>query len=196
MSTPEFYANAKAYDIAFGDRDFVDECNFLEYALKEFGGKEFVGLKFAGLPNYQTLKLSNPTNSQTHKPSFLELAAGPAQHAREFARRGWRAVALDLSQDMLDYAQAGAAHDGVTIETTCADMIDFTLSAPVAVAANLMESLSHLTTNEQVVAHLRAVSRNLLPGGVFVIEMAHPETIWRDSLPNFWTSTPRRWHRD
>ena len=189
MSTPEFYANAKAYDIAFGDRDFVDECNFLEYALKEFGGKEFVGLKFAGLPNHQTLKLSNPTNSQTHKPSFLELAAGPAQHAREFARRGWRAVALDLSQDMLDYAQAGAAHDGVTIETTCADMIDFTLSAPVAVAANLMESLSHLTTNEQVVAHLRAVSRNLLPGGVFVIEMAHPETIWRDSLPNFWTST-------
>ena len=90
---------------------------------------------------------------------------------------------------MLDYAQAGAAHDGVIIETTCADMTDFTLSAPVAVAANLMESLSHLTTNEQVVAHLRAVSRNLLPGGVFVIEMAHPETIWRDSLPNFWTST-------
>ncbi len=164
MSTPEFYANAKAYDIAFGDRDFVDECNFLEYALRTFGGLAFVS------------------------PSFLELAAGPAQHAREFARRGWRAVALDLSQDMLDYARAGAAQDGVTIETACADMTDFTLTEPVALVANLMESLSHLTTNDQIVAHFQAVGRNLLPGGIFVIEMAHPETIWRDSLPNFWTS--------
>ena len=176
MSTPEFYANAKAYDVAFGDRDFVDECNFLEYALRTFGS-----LEFGGLTNIQTSQPANPL-------SFLELAAGPAQHAREFAKRGWRAVALDLSQDMLDYAGEGAAGEGVQIEAVCADMTDFTLREPVALVANLMESLSHLTTNEQVVAHFQAVARNLLPGGIFVIEMAHPETIWRDSLPNFWTS--------
>jgi hypothetical protein len=67
-------------------------------------------------------------------------------------------------------------------------MTDFTLDQPVALAANLMESLSHLVTNEQVVAHMRAVSRNLLPGGIFVIEMAHPDSIWRDNLPNIWLS--------
>ena len=163
MSTPEFYANARAYDIAFGDRDFVDECNFLEFCLREFG------------------KLA------IAKSSFLELAAGPARHAREFARRGWRSVALDLSQDMLDYASAGAQAEGVVIEPLCGDMTDFTLSEPVALVANLMESLTHLTTNEQVVAHFRAVSRNLLPGGIFVIELAHPDSIWRESLPNFWS---------
>ncbi len=28
----------------------------------------------------------------------------------------------------------------------------------------------------------------MLPGGIFVIEMAHPDTIWRDNLPNLWQS--------
>ncbi|MCS7056914.1 MAG: class I SAM-dependent methyltransferase [Thermoflexales bacterium] len=165
MTSPEFYANARAYDIAFSDRDFADECNFLEWCLRTHG-----------------------CVAADDSRSFIELACGPARHAREFARRGWRAVALDLSPDMLDYARQGAIRDGVLLETVAADMADFTLDRPVALAANLMESLSHMVTNEQVVAHLRSVSRSLLPGGVFVIEMAHPSTIWRDNLPNVWSS--------
>lgn len=42
--------------------------------------------------------------------------------------------------------------------------------------------------NEQVVDHLRAVSRNLLPGGIFVMQLAHPRDIWHDSLGDTWTS--------
>lgn len=163
MSTPEFYREARAYDIAFGDRDFNEECDFLEWCLRQHGVV------------------------QGDSNSFLELAAGPARHARVFARRGWRSVALDLSDDMLDYAQQGARREGVSLELVKGDMCDFALQKPIALAANLMESLSHLTTNEQVAAHLRAVSRNLLPGGIFLIEMAHPADIWRDNLPNYWT---------
>ncbi len=144
----------------------MGECDFLEYCLRELGTVEVA-----------------------HARSYLELACGPARHARELARRGWRASGLDLSQDMLEYAQAGAVSDGVHIEGVCADMTDFTLPEPVALASNLMESLSHLTTNEQVVAHLRAVAKNLLPGGVFVIEMAHPDSLGRECLPNMWTSS-------
>jgi SAM-dependent methyltransferase len=164
MSSPEFYREARAYDIAFSDRDYGAECDFLVWCGTQFG--------VAG----------------DHGRSFLELACGPARHAREFARRGWRAVGLDMSADMLEYATDGATREGVRIETLAADMTDFTLDKPVAIAANMMESLSHLVTNEEVVRHLRAVSRNLLPGGIFVIEMAHPDSIWRDSLPNTWVS--------
>lgn len=164
MSTPEFYREARAYDIAFGDRDFNEECDFLDWCLREHGAV------------------------QGDSRSFLELAAGPARHARAFAHRGWRSVALDLSDDMLGYAQQGAKREGVSLELVKGDMCSFALNKPIALAANLMESLSHLTTNEQVVAHLRAVSDNLLPGGILVIEMAHPADIWRDNLPNFWTS--------
>jgi SAM-dependent methyltransferase len=184
MSTRELYADVRSYDIAFGsDRDFVKECNFLEYCLKKFGSSGV--WRSGGLepdPQFQT------SHSGTPPVSFLELAAGPARHAREFARRGWRSVALDLSSDMLKYAQQGAIAEGVKIETVCAGMTDFTLEHPVTLAANLLESLSHLTTNEQVVDHLRAVSRNLLPGGIFVIQSTHPRYFWHDSLGDAWTS--------
>jgi len=162
MTTPELYADARIYDIAFSDRDFAAECDFLAWCLAQ--------------------------HSPVNQRSFLELACGPARHAREFARRGWRAIGLDLSPHMLEYAAQGAARDGVRLECLAADMIDFTLDQPVALAANLMESIAHLLTNEQVVSHLRAVARNLLPGGLFIIETAHPATIWRDSLPNTWVS--------
>jgi SAM-dependent methyltransferase len=195
MSSPEFYRNARAYDIAFGDRDFPDECNFLEWCLDHFGFQIDVPdpaprneERDEDHGNLQLQSESNRQSSIGNRQSFLELACGPARHAREFAKRGWRAVGLDLSPDMLEYACEGAAREGVILETVAADMTDFTLREPVALVANLMESLSHLVTNEQVVDHFRAVSRNLLPGGVFVIEMAHPDTIWRDSLPNLWLS--------
>lgn len=180
MSSPEFYRNARAYDIAFADRDFADECNFLEWCLKTHGSLE---LEDSRLPARESSisNLESPT-------SFLELACGPARHAREFAKRGWHTVGLDLSQDMLDYACEGAAREGVKIETVAGDMTNFTLREPVALAANLMESLTHLITNEQVVEHLCAVSRNLIAGGIFVIEMAHPDSIWRDNLPTVWQS--------
>jgi SAM-dependent methyltransferase len=178
----EFYTDVRSYDIAFGDRDFVGECNFLEYCLKEFGSPELWRAGSSEPPQAQTSHSRNPP------VSFLELAAGPARHVREFARRGWRSVALDLSPDMQEYAQAAAIAEGLKIEAVCADMTDFTLEQPVTLAANLLESLCHLTTNEQVVDHLRAVSRNLLPGGIFVIEMAHPRYMWHDSLCHRWTS--------
>jgi SAM-dependent methyltransferase len=179
MSSPEFYRNARAYDIIFGDRDFEDECNFLEWCIDHFG---------FSISDFGLSAEAHRKSKIENRKSFLELACGPARHAREFAKRGWRAVALDLSQDMLDYAGEGAAREGVTIETVAGDMTNFTLREPVALAANLMESLTHLVTNEHVVDHLRAVSRNLIAGGIFVIEMAHPDSIWRDNLPTVWQS--------
>jgi len=172
MSSPEFYSNAQAYDIAFSDRNFVDECNFLDYCLKTYGA---IGTPRGG-------------RSADHRQSFLELACGPGRHAQEFAGRGWRAVGLDLSPEMLEYARSIEVLANRPVSWHAADMCDFALEEPVTLAANLMESLSHLTTNERVVNHLRAVSSNLVSGGIFVIEMAHPDTIWRDSLPNSWRS--------
>ncbi|MBX7214003.1 MAG: class I SAM-dependent methyltransferase [Thermoflexales bacterium] len=161
MSSPEFYANARAYDIAFGDRDFDDECNFLEWCWR--------------------------TYALTPERRFLELACGPGRHAITLAKRGWRASGLDLSPEMLEYAGDVASAAGAHVRWLAADMRDFSLDAPASLIACLMESLSHLVTNDDVVAHLKTVSRNLLPGGLYVLEMAHPSTIWRDGLPNLWT---------
>jgi SAM-dependent methyltransferase len=160
MSTPEFYANARAYDIAFGDRDYADECRSLEWCWRAHGA--------------------------TAERSFLELACGPGRHAQQVARLGWRAVGLDLSRNA-PYAEEVARSSGAVVDWRIGNMVDYSLPQPVSLVGCLMESLTHLVTNEEVVTHLRAVARSLVPGGVYVIEMAHPDSIWREGLPNFWT---------
>jgi SAM-dependent methyltransferase len=167
MLNKEFYRNARAYDIAFSDREFDVECDFLEYAAAEFG----------------TINLNGPDNK-----SFVELGCGPGRHAREMARRGWRSTALDISQDMIEFAVEEARRKNLKIEPVVADMCDYTLSKPVALSATLMESISHLVTNEQMVSHFKAVARNTVPGGIYVIEATHPLFFFPDNEVNTWVS--------
>jgi len=167
MEQKTFYRNARAYDIAFGDRDFPDECDFLEWCFKKHSG----------------LKLK-----EIEEKSFLEMASGPSRHAIEFAKRNWRAVALDNSKDMLGYAAELAVKENVKLETVAKDMTKFKLRKPVALAATMMESIAHITTNEQMISHLNSVADNLIPGGIYVIEATHPNGFFPDEEVNKWIS--------
>lgn len=163
----EFYKNARVYDIAFNDREFNTECNFLEWALKKHG----------------TVK-----HKKNDKKSFIELACGPGRHAREMAKRGWKSSALDLSKEMVEFAALEAEREGLKISAIEADMTKFKLKKPVMLACTLMESISHLVTNEQMISHLKSVSKNLVSGGVYVIEMTHPMFYFPDDEANTWIS--------
>jgi SAM-dependent methyltransferase len=106
--------------------------------------------------------------------SVLELAAGPAEHALEFARRGVRATALDLSPAMCARASQKASAGGLGLDVMQADMRDFKLAAPVDLAVTMLNSACHLMTLDDLVAHLAAVSRAVTPGGLYIMELAHP----------------------
>jgi len=106
--------------------------------------------------------------------SVLELAAGPAEHALEFARRGVPATALDLSPAMCAYAEQKASAAGLGLDVVRADMRDFKLAEPVALAVTMLNSACHLMTLDDLVAHLAAVSQAVAPGGLYIIELAHP----------------------
>lgn len=164
----EFYRNAKAYDIAFLERDFDVECDFLEWCLNNLAG----------------LKKSN-----RQKKRFLELASGPARHAREFAKRGWKSYALDISDEMVEYAVHEAKKEGLEIQGIVGDMVNFKLNKKAILAASLMESIAHITTNDDMVSHLKSVARNLKPGGIYVIEATHPQFFFPDDEPNTWESS-------
>ena len=167
MKNNNFYQNAKAYDIAFNDREFDTECDFLEWCLK----------------NHAKVK-----KTKLAKKRFLELGSGPSRHAIEMARRGWNAAALDLSKPMLDYASDLAETEGVKIKTINADMTNFKLDKKVILSATLMESISHLITNEQILSHFKSVADNTVPGGIYVIEASHPMFFFPDKEANKWTT--------
>ncbi|MCL2583448.1 MAG: class I SAM-dependent methyltransferase [Streptosporangiales bacterium] len=106
--------------------------------------------------------------------SVLELAAGPAEHARELAARGLRATALDQSKAMCAYAAERADEAGLDLDVVEADMRDFRLPGTFDAAITMLNSLCHLFTLDDMVAHLRAVAAHVVPGGLYVIELTHP----------------------
>jgi SAM-dependent methyltransferase len=112
--------------------------------------------------------------------SVLELAAGPAEHARELAKRGVRAAALDWSAAMCGYAASQAKAAGVALDIIEADMRDFRVAGPDGArvtfdaAITMLNSACHLFTLDDLVRHLTAVRAHLVPGGLYVVELAHP----------------------
>lgn len=106
--------------------------------------------------------------------TVIELAAGPAEHARLLASRGLAATALDINPVMCAWASDRAAESGLELAVAEADMRDFALGARFDLAITMLNSLCHLMTLDDLVAHLTAVARNVAPGGLYIAELAHP----------------------
>jgi SAM-dependent methyltransferase len=102
----------------------------------------------------------------------LELAAGPAEHAREFARRGVRAIALDLNPAMCEYAREQGR--GLPLEVVRGDMTGFRLGTTFDLVITMLDSTAHLMTLDDFVAYLGCVRDHLAGNGLAVIEMSHP----------------------
>src|SRR5262249_3913648 len=115
-------------------------------------------------------------SAKHHQPpsSVLELAAGPAEHARELARRGLQATALDLNPAMCARARALAPAAGVPLTVVQADMRDFSLPGRFDLAITMLNSLCHLLTLDDMLRHLTAVGRHLDRDGLYIMELAHP----------------------
>jgi SAM-dependent methyltransferase len=148
----ELYRQAYYYDIVF-HRDVSREVNFIGALFQQRTGRAL--------------------------ESVLDIACGPAYHARAFARRGVRAAGLDLRKEMIDFARDQAAAEGVTLEWIVGDMREFTLLQPVDVAFTLFDGLDSLQTNDEIVRHFRAVATHLKAGGLYLIDATHP----RDCSP-------------
>lgn len=106
--------------------------------------------------------------------TVLELAAGPAEHAREFARRGIAATALDLNPAMCAYAADQAKLAGVALDIVQADMTDFELGRRFDLIVTMLDSTAHLMTLDALVAHLDRAAGHLAEDGLYILEMSHP----------------------
>ncbi len=142
------YENPRLYDLAFSFRDIPEECDGILALARRHG-------------------VAKPR-------SVLELACGPAHHLREFARRGLAASGVDLSADMLEYAKALCARDGVDVTLRRGDMRRFRTRVPVDLVVCLFDSFTHCTTDEDGVRALRSAGASLRKGGVLLLELTHP----------------------
>jgi hypothetical protein len=104
--------------------------------------------------------------------TVLELAAGPAEHAREFAARDIDATALDLNPAMCAYAVESGR--GLPLTVVQADMTAFRLGRRFDLIVTMLDSTAHLMTLDDFVGHLDRAAEHLDDSGLYIIEMSHP----------------------
>ena len=122
--------------------------------------------------------------------SVLELAAGPADHARELARRGLHSTALDINPTMCAWARGQAGRHGLALDVVEADMRDFKVAGSFDLAITMLNSACHLFTLDDMLAHLGSVAAHMLPGGLYIMELAHPADVLAEAsrTSNEWTT--------
>jgi SAM-dependent methyltransferase len=121
--------------------------------------------------------------------SLLDIPCGSGRHSVELARRGYRMTGIDLSDDFLSFARAGAAEADVPMDLRPGDMRNPNLDAGAFDGAFCFGNSFPYLDRAGVIAFLAALSRAIRPGGRLVIDTGcAAESI----LP---TLLPQRWHR-
>ena len=104
------------------------------------------------------------------RPSLLlDLACGTGVPTLLLAREGYRLIAVDRSEAMLEVLAAKV--NDFDIRLVQSDIRDFTLPEPVDAAICLYDSMNYLLTVDDLTQSLRSVHRSLKPEGLFAFDM-------------------------
>jgi SAM-dependent methyltransferase len=151
------YTAPRLYEIAF-DMNRKGEVDFLVHCFKRFARR--------------------PVRT------VLDIACGTGPHLVRLAERGYQTTGLDLSQRNIEYLGERLADKGLRGDLVVGDMTNFRLKRPVDAAICMQDSQGHLLTNEQLLAHLRSVGRNLKRGGLYIFDRY---------MASSWTNPARSW---
>lgn len=121
----------------------------------------------------------------------LDLACGTGSTTLALARTGYTVTGLDLSGEMLQAARKKAETAGLPgISYLQADMRNFSLAEPVALAVSFQDGINYLLSEEDFYAAALAVYRSLLPGGLFIFDINRVEKLHGAQSALAWADSP------
>ena len=124
------------------------ECNFLEACLKAYGPAQATRL--------------------------LDIGCGAGRHLTELAKRGYQMRGVDVSSEMIAYVTEETKRAHLNIAASVDDLRHLGVNGTYDLAFCFMDTFRFLLTNEEIVAHLRAVADRLAPGGLYVTDFWVP----------------------
>ena len=123
----------------------------------------------------------------TMKPGaqVLDVGCGDGAHALELAQAGYRMVAMDLSHSLLEEGLTAANRRGLTIRFVEADMRELTIERQFDGVVCLNSTFGYFDDAENLRV-LRAMSRALKPGGIFVLDVVNRDWIVMNTPRRVW----------
>jgi len=159
--------HAELYDLFYADKPYEAEAEFVAACLREYS----VG----------------PT------ARLLEIACGTGTHALQLEQRGYKIVATDYSQDMLERAKQKASAANSQVEFQLQNMAQLEVNgAPFDAVYCLFDAIGYVATNEALEKVFRGVHKHLRDDGLFIFEFWHAAAMLRHYDP----VRVRRWERD
>ena len=106
---------------------------------------------------------------------LLDLACGTGSLSLEMAKRGWSVIGIDASGEMLCAAQNKKYEAGDTATIfLCQDMRNLDLYGTVDCCVSSLDSLNHLTSEEDLLKAFKSVSLFMNDSGLFIFDMNTP----------------------
>lgn len=140
----KIYKQPLYYDIAFSFIDAKKQVKLFEKFIKKY--------------------------SKVKVKTVLDIGCGPALQLREFAKKGYKTIGLDISLAMIQYLHRKALAENLKIEIIKANMINFQLKNQVDLAFIMMGSIIYFKNNNEFLNHLDSVAVSLRCGGLYLIE--------------------------
>lgn len=138
---------AELYDLFYGSKPYVDEAAFVHKCLQKHGTGQV--------------------------QSLLELACGTGSHALAFEKFGYKIVATDYSQDMLNVARCKASQNASKVDFRYQDMRALELDQRFDAVICLFDAIGYVATNDALRQVFQGVHRHLRPGGLFIFDFWH-----------------------
>ena len=116
----------------------------------------------------------------------LDAACGVGRHAIRLAAAGYDVVGLDSSDLFLERARAAAQDAGVAIDLVHGDIHEIPYASDFDVVLNLNTAWGDYDDAENQRA-LQSMAHTLRPGGTFVLEIAHRDSLVGRYTPHDWS---------
>ena len=133
------------YDLLYEDRNYDEECDYLEHLWNEY--------------------------SQIPVRSVLDLGCGTGRHSIALVRRTFQVYGIDRSGEMLAEAAKNAHAEGLRVELKQSDIVGFKLDKTFDVAISMFTVIGYLTSNEEITSALKNVRKHLKKGGLFIFDV-------------------------
>lgn len=120
---------------------------------------------------------------------ILDLCCGHGRHLIELASRGYEMTGLDLNPLFLDIARREAERRGLSPRLELRDMRDIPFVEEFDGVINVFTAFGYLESDDEDQKVLEGVARALKPGGLFLIELMHRDSLVRIFQPRGWYET-------